>query len=449
MKIFARPGPREPEKQVGSIPTLIGRLVRSFCFLTVAGCGARTHPHYAPRATAFVEHLRATGERATTYVAINSAMEYSSGRGRVKSAVHVVAERGGRIRFYAEKSQANNATVNFACDGANFTLIDYSRECHLVGVCSRSAIAQLLGVGIAPDDFLTLAAGSAPIIPEPAGTARWDERNGNWIVDLVSPKGSWRQHLVLDGNDGDGAKWEVLSSTVWDSKGRIEWKLENKKFVTTKAKDGAVFGLPLHTRFAQPQRNTDLVIAWGPRQLNGPPHERSRYTIMIRKGLRRCGSRASTYLREPPVLSPYSDLLGVNRRSRRPQPHTGIDFGAALETDVIAAAPGVVEMTLRQPTAGGVVILFHPSTSVYTAYVHLKSIYVRRGSRVGRGRVLGEVGLFLESGGIPHLHWEVCTDRLCGNRVDPEVRSLSCLEDGQFVNRYELTFPLSCRTEGN
>jgi len=396
-----------------------------------------------------MEHFRSVDRRAKAFVSINNTMEYSFGDARAKVTMHVFGERGGRIRFYEQKPHAAMATANFACDGENYTLVNYSKKCRLAGACSPAAMRQLLHVDIAAKDFMLLAFGSTPMIPRPKARATWDGHGRKWVLELASTNGAWRQKLVLDGNAADGAKWELLRSTVWDSRGNIVWTLEHMGHTLTKAKDGSIFSLPTHTRFVQPQLNAQLVIDWGTRQFNASPMSRSRYTVSTKMRLRRCDSNTSMYRAAPHVLSSYNDPFGVDGRTRRPRPHTGLDFRAKLDTGVIAAASGVVELILRQPNSGGAVILYHPSSAIYTAYVHLDSIHVQRGMRVSRGDPLGEVGLFPDSGGIAHLHWEVCTDRLCGRHADPELSTLTCSEDWEVKNKYALTFPLACGVDGN
>ncbi len=89
-------------------------------------------------------------------------------------------------------------------------------------------------------------------------------------------------------------------------------------------------------------------------------------------------------------------------------------------------------------------ILFHPSTDLYSAYVHLRNIEVTIGRHVLRGQTLGEVGVFPDSGGVSHLHWEVCTARHCGSRIDPDFRNLRCLEEKRPANKLGFTLPLRC-----
>jgi hypothetical protein len=259
--------------------------------LLALGCGDPIkQPYAAPDAGAFVTHLRQVGDRAKTYVATENTMDYWLGKQRIKTTMHVMGEKGAKVRFNGINPQTDMTAADLACDGSNFSFQDFEHNCQLSGVCDRQAIAQLLRVSMEPDDFLLLAVGSAPIIPDPTGKVTWNGKNGTWQVDLTSPSGQ-KQRLVLDGNDGDGGKWEVLESTVWDSAGKVEWKLSNKKMKTVKSEDGVPFRLPTYSKFVQPQQKADLVVEWATRKINLPPQPADKYQVAQVSGLRVCGQK--------------------------------------------------------------------------------------------------------------------------------------------------------------
>jgi hypothetical protein len=254
------------------------------------GCpgGGTKQPYPAPEAAAFVAHARATGEAARSYFG-ESTMDYWVGGERIKATVYVMGERGAKVRFNAINPATGSTAADLACDGSSFQFINYDRNCQLTGICDRTAIAQLLRVRLEPDDFLLLAVGAAPIIPDPTGTVRWDGKRGAWVVELVSPGRAWRQELVLDGNDADG-KWEVLATTVWDAAGQIDWRLENRDFRTVKGADGRSFRVPTRTKFEQPAQKADLVAVWEDRQVNLELDD-SKFTMTIPPGLPVCGKQ--------------------------------------------------------------------------------------------------------------------------------------------------------------
>ena len=256
------------------------------------GCSGHIKPPYdPPAADDFVQHLRKVGEAAKTYVAVNNTMDYWLGKERIKTTMHVMGEKGAKVRFNGINPQTSMTAADLACDGTNFSFQDFEHSCQLSGVCDRHAIAQLLRVSMEPDDFLLLAVGSTPVIPDPAGKVKWNDKNGTWEVDLVSRTSGEKQHLVLDGNDGDGGKWEVLESTVRDASGKVEWTLANKNMRTVKAEDGVAFRLPGKSKFVQPQQKADLVVDWSERKINLPPQDPSKYQVQQVPGLNVCGQK--------------------------------------------------------------------------------------------------------------------------------------------------------------
>lgn len=267
-----------------------------FLFLPAAvlaiGCSGAVKPPYdPPSAEVFVQHLRKVGDSARTYVATENTMDYWFGKERIKTTMHVMGEKGAKVRFNGVNPQTSTTAADLACDGANFAFVDFEHDCRLAGICDRNAIAQLLRVSLEPDDFLLLAVGSTPIIPEPVGKVRWNGKNGTWEVDLVSKTTGQKQHLVLDGDDGDGGKWEVLESTVRDAAGKVEWTLSNKNMKTVKAEDGVPFRLPGKSKFVQPQQKADLVVEWATRRINLPPQTADKYTIDVDPNLKTCGQK--------------------------------------------------------------------------------------------------------------------------------------------------------------
>ncbi len=96
--------------------------------------------------------------------------------------------------------------------------------------------------------------------------------------------------------------------------------------------------------------------------------------------------------------------------------HSGIDFGCPAGTPVVAAGDGLIVMAEDRIVTGKTVIIEHlPGT--YTIYMHLSSIEVPVGTRIGRGELIGAVGMTGLATG-PHLHWEF---RVMGVACDPEA----------------------------
>ncbi len=190
-------------------------------------------------------------------------MEYWVGDERIKTTVYVMGERGAKVRFNALNPTGGDVAADLACDGRDFKFVDYNNNCELTGPCTKSAIAQLLRVSLAPDDFLMLATGGTPIIEFAESAVRWDAKNANEILELIGS--GQKQTIVLDGKE---QSWDVLSSTVHDAEGKVEWKLTNKDFSVHQTEDGKSLRLPARTRFEQPKNKAELTIRWDERNVN-------------------------------------------------------------------------------------------------------------------------------------------------------------------------------------
>jgi murein DD-endopeptidase MepM/ murein hydrolase activator NlpD len=118
---------------------------------------------------------------------------------------------------------------------------------------------------------------------------------------------------------------------------------------------------------------------------------------------------------EPRVTSRFSKsrqhpILGYARA------HNGVDYHAPAGAPVGSVAPGVV--TLAGWTSGGgrTVKVRHPN-GYETEYLHLSSIAVRSGARVGQGDLVGRVGKTGLATGV-HLHYGMKRN---GRYVNPIV----------------------------
>ncbi|MDY0314555.1 MAG: M23 family metallopeptidase, partial [Bacteroidales bacterium] len=118
-----------------------------------------------------------------------------------------------------------------------------------------------------------------------------------------------------------------------------------------------------------------------------------------------------------PVLQP----IHVNELTRigsfygyRPHPilgviqmHHGLDMVAPTGTPVYASGDGVVETVEKISTGyGNNILINHGVDGLSSRYAHLSSINVKKGQKVKRGELIGEVG----STGLstaPHLHYEI------------------------------------------
>lgn len=162
--------------------------------------------------------------------------------------------------------------------------------------------------------------------------------------------------------------------------------------------------------------------------------------------------RAST----PAVLSEFGAITTVRHDCCRSEPHLGIDIAADVNAPVVAAADGVVMQVYYRDSVGARVLMRHEKLLVfagvertpvwYTKYVHLSRTVVREGDHVSRGQLIGHVGLFYESGLIPHLHFELCRFSMCReSAVDPLPAMAECHSKPTSVrSAVPLAWPVGC-----
>lgn len=96
--------------------------------------------------------------------------------------------------------------------------------------------------------------------------------------------------------------------------------------------------------------------------------------------------------------------------------HRGIDFPGRYGAGIPALAAGRIVKTSKGYRGCGHYVIVKVSEEVFNKYCHLSNIYVKRGDKIEKGELIGEVGSTGRSTG-PHLHFEV-TDA-SGVQIDP------------------------------
>jgi len=91
--------------------------------------------------------------------------------------------------------------------------------------------------------------------------------------------------------------------------------------------------------------------------------------------------------------------------SKKHEFHSGVDIAAHKGTPVMATANGTVTFAGYKGTLGKAIFIDH-GYGILTRYGHLNALNVKKGQKVIRGDVIGEVGSTGRSTG-PHLHYEV------------------------------------------
>ncbi len=92
-------------------------------------------------------------------------------------------------------------------------------------------------------------------------------------------------------------------------------------------------------------------------------------------------------------------------------------------------------------------VVFHPQLNLYSAYAHLETAAVSENEEVTRGQSLGTIGLFEESGGMVHLHWEVCRAACNGEldrTIDPQPDALPCFDSAKAMPSRTFSVPMRC-----
>jgi hypothetical protein len=84
--------------------------------------------------------------------------------------------------------------------------------------------------------------------------------------------------------------------------------------------------------------------------------------------------------------------------------HKGIDIAAKLGTPVAAANKGIVVISMEGTAYGNMIIIDHGG-GLFTLYFHLSKRIAKKGDRVAKGDIIGEVGSTGLSTG-PHLHFQ-------------------------------------------
>lgn len=157
----------------------------------------------------------------------------------------------------------------------------------------------------------------------------------------------------------------------------------------------------------------------------------------------------------PAILSPHKSTWDVDGRPRIAQ-HAGVDFGAPTGSPILAAADGdVVAITINLQGCGFGVLLHHDAFDRFTVYCHMERVLVEEHQTVRRGDVIGQVGTSGNSGGVPHVHLELCTtacpighkDGIVRYTEDPLAVSQGFFSKGRrYANdRLVLTYPVRCQ----
>ncbi|HEU0035394.1 MAG TPA: hypothetical protein VFQ53_32515 [Kofleriaceae bacterium] len=224
---------------------------------TLAGCPKSGYkaPSNLPKAKDVVAKLDQQRAARKSF-RVETVMDYFLGKDRVKGTVYVMGTSQRQLRFHAEKPDGT-LLIDMACNGQDFTYVDFQNNCYLSGPCDRHSVASLLRVELEPEDFHDLAQGTPPVLKDGDGTVTWDSNRGYEIVKLQGAAGT--QTIAIDERDG---RFDVVSSELVGKDGKRLWSVENTDFRVIKDAAGVAHRVPGKTRFKSPEKDADLIVEW-------------------------------------------------------------------------------------------------------------------------------------------------------------------------------------------
>jgi len=255
-------------------------------------------------------------------------------------------------------------------------------------------------------DVLLLSLGG-PVAARVAGqtesegaAARWNPRpvfNGAPVLfesKSFSGAATWLNKTIEFRRDGDG--FSALAGVNLNSKpGRYPLLL-----------GGETIEIPVIRR-AYPSSTITV-----PQKFVAPPKEvqaRIEKEIAIKRSVF-TSSRPNRLWRGAfvaPANTPYTSSFGLRRiyNGRTRSVHQGLDYSAALGTQVAAANSGRVAIARDMYFEGGFIVIDH-GESIFTLYMHLSEFLVREGADMEKGQPIAKSG---SSGRVtgPHLHFAV------------------------------------------
>jgi murein DD-endopeptidase MepM/ murein hydrolase activator NlpD len=231
-------------------------------------------------------------------------------------------------------------------------------------------------------------------------------------IDMNKKPGSYPLSLVLEQNEG------VLSR-------EITLEVRKKKFPEQR--------LTLPPEYVTPDRKIQKRIA--------------REGRIIRGALSKSDKRIPDIPFSMPGKGELCSRFGARRilNNIPKNQHSGVDLAMNTGEKVRAIAPGRVALTGDFYLGGKSVYLDHGS-GIFSSYLHLSNIKVKKGELIKSGEVIGLVGSTGRSTG-PHLHFAM---KVKGAHIDPLhfIRTVNQLpieekEKTEQWEKEEVTYPQS------
>lgn len=115
--------------------------------------------------------------------------------------------------------------------------------------------------------------------------------------------------------------------------------------------------------------------------------------------------------------------------------HTGIDFTAAIGTEIHSTGDGVVKEVVNESSGYGKHVVVQHGYGYQTLYAHMSNFTVKVGQKVKRGELIGYVGNTGTSTAA-HLHYEVIKN---GHKVDPAHYFFNDLTFGEYSEMVKIS----------
>jgi len=108
-----------------------------------------------------------------------------------------------------------------------------------------------------------------------------------------------------------------------------------------------------------------------------------------------------------PADTHYTSSFGVRRiyNGRTQSTHQGLDYSAAMGTEIKAANSGRAAIVRDMYFEGGFIVIDH-GESIFTLYMHLSEFLVKEGAAIEKGQPIAKSGSSGRATG-PHLHFAV------------------------------------------
>lgn len=228
-----------------------------------------------------------------------------------------------------------------------------------------------------------------------------------------------RKQIQRYANEINGLKSKIIQFNNFENKIRIIADIKEP------GEQGGVIGIGGP---APEDLDVNLSLAKSHRNLIREMHEQVNQLSQV--SMRQIGGFESvlkhlndqkSLLASTPAISPaigwITSRFGFRKSpfTGRKEFHKGLDISSRMKTPVMSTADGVVVFCDSKGFLGKMIIIDHGHGMV-SRYAHLHTFLKKKGDRVKRGDIIGQIGNSGRSTG-PHLHYDV---RLNGISVNPE-----------------------------